>query len=57
MEPESIEIQWQEDKASPWEFCPLVPFVEGDKLSPRLVTNKDISDICISSDEFKAMSN
>ncbi|HCP3495407.1 TPA: nitrite reductase [Escherichia coli] len=56
MKPESIEIQWQEDKASPGEFCPLVPFVEGDKLSPRLVTNKDISDICISRDEFKAMS-
>lgn len=55
MDPESIEIKWQENKASPDEFCPLVPFVEGDKISPRLVTNKDIPDICISRDEFIAM--
>ncbi|WP_409125022.1 hypothetical protein [Shigella boydii] len=48
-------MDWQ--KCSGIKRSYLVPFVEGDKLSPRLVTNKDISDICISSDEFKAMSN
>lgn len=55
-QPESIEIKWQENKASPDEFCPLVPFVEGDKISPRLVTNKDIPDICIDKTEFEAIS-
>ncbi|ECA4739201.1 nitrite reductase [Salmonella enterica subsp. enterica serovar Lerum] len=52
-EPESLEIQWQENKASPGRFCPLVPFVEGDKLSPRLVTDDDVPDTCISRAEYE----
>lgn len=52
-EPESLEIQWQENKASPWRFCPLVPFVEGNKLSPRLVTDDDVPDTCISRAEYE----
>ncbi len=35
-------------KASAGAFCPLVPFIEGDKLSPRLVTDDDVPDTCIS---------
>ncbi len=43
LSPESLEIQWQENSYRRM-FRPLVPFVEGNKLSPRLVTDDDVPD-------------
>lgn len=54
--PESIEIQWLENKASPGRLCPLVPFIDGDKLSPRLVTDDDIPGTCTDRNDDEGVS-
>lgn len=52
--PEIIDVKWQEDKNNPGSYCPLIPFFENNNVVSRLVTNKDVKDICMDEEAWKS---
>lgn len=50
--PETLEIKWLKQEGETVTYCPQIPFVDGDKITYRLVTDKEVNDICLDEEAF-----
>lgn len=53
-EPEVIEIQWREEPSLPGRYCPVIPFIDEERLAFRQITDREIDGICMNRAEFEA---